>query len=103
MGLRGMAVLAMLALASGAGGGFAWADTANGTTGTAGAPIGDPNEMVCKQVDLITGSRLPGPKICRKRMEWEQIQRSGNEGLQGRMNMMSPNNGAGPVYSDGDR
>lgn len=101
--MRRLAVLGLLALTGGLASQSGWADTANGTTGTAMAPIADPNEMVCKQSALITGSRLPGPKICRKRMEWEQIQRSGNEGLQGRMNMMSPNNGAGTTYSDGDR
>jgi len=60
-------------------GGTAYADTPNGTTGTASAPNADPNEVVCKQGDVITGSRFPGPKICHRRLEWEQIQHNSNE------------------------
>jgi hypothetical protein len=82
-------------------GGLALADTPNGTTGTVVAPKGDPNEMVCKQTESITGTRFPGPRVCHKRMEWEQIQRNSNEGLQGRMNRMETNNTGGSMV-DGD-
>jgi hypothetical protein len=93
-----MAVFAMAAMVCG----FANADTPNGTTGTATAPQADPNERICKHGEVITGSRFPGPRVCHTRMEWEQIQRNSNEGLQGRMNRMSTNN-TGGGFIDGDR
>jgi hypothetical protein len=93
-----MAVFALVAMVGSA----AHADTPNGTTGTVATPQADPNERICKHGEVITGSRFPGPQVCHTRMEWEQIQRMSNEGLQGRMNRMSTNN-TGGSFVDGDR
>jgi hypothetical protein len=43
-------------------------------TQTASAQTVDMNEIVCKQFK-VTGQLLPGPKVCRTRWEWGEVQR----------------------------
>ena len=35
----------------------------------------DPNEIICRPAEPILGSRLPGPRLCRTRREWDQLKR----------------------------
>lgn len=79
--MRKLALAAFLASTLVAGTGAAFADTPNGTQGTATSPVADPNEMICKRGEVTTGSRFPGPPQCHTRLEWEQMQHNANEAL----------------------
>ncbi|MGH6871874.1 MAG: hypothetical protein ACREHE_10235 [Rhizomicrobium sp.] len=92
--MRKFTMAALLATALVGGMGVAFADTPNGTTGTASQPAADPNEMICKRGEMTTGSRFPGPPICHTRLEWEQLQRNANESLQGMQNRLDQQRGA---------
>jgi hypothetical protein len=39
------------------------------------APADDPNEIICHQGEPVTGSRIPGARICRTRKQWDDRQR----------------------------
>lgn len=61
----------------------AMAQTAAPATSTAAAsdtapaaPALDQNEIICKHLDAPTGSRLPGPSVCRTRADWDFIQKN---------------------------
>jgi hypothetical protein len=45
------------------------------------APADDPNEMICRAGEPVTGSRFPGPRQCHTRKEWDQIRRDSQEAL----------------------
>ncbi|HTQ13957.1 MAG TPA: hypothetical protein VMH86_08770 [Rhizomicrobium sp.] len=92
--MRNLALAALLATALAAGTGMAFADTPNGNTGTAAQPAADPNEMVCKRGEVVTGSRFPGPPICHTRLEWEQLQRNANESLNNMQNRLDSDRNA---------
>jgi hypothetical protein len=35
----------------------------------------DPDEIICRAGQPVTGSHLPGPRVCRTRAQWDQLQR----------------------------
>jgi hypothetical protein len=86
-----LTLAAVAACALIAGSSIAFADTPNGNGTT--APT-DPNEMICKKGEAVTGSRFPGPPICHTRLEWQQEQSNANESLQGMQNRIEQNRNA---------
>jgi hypothetical protein len=46
------------------------ATTANTTTA---ATDEDPNEIICREGDLMLGSRIPGQRICQSRKAWNDL------------------------------
>lgn len=44
------------------------------------APQNDEDQMICRR-EKLTGSNLPGPKICKARKIWEQQQRDSQDFL----------------------
>ncbi len=40
---------------------------------------GDPNEIVCRAPQVVPGSRLPGPQVCKTNAAWAQYTRDGME------------------------
>lgn len=41
----------------------------------------DPNEIVCRSGQPVTGSHLPGPRECHTRKEWDDMQRHTQDGV----------------------
>lgn len=50
---------------------------------TAAPSAEDPNAIVCRRGQPVTGSRFPGPSQCRTRAEWDHLrQQSRDETMQ---------------------
>lgn len=43
------------------------------TAALAPAPVEDPNEIVCRSGTPMTGTRIPGSRVCHTRAEWDDI------------------------------
>ena len=64
-------------------------DTATATTGTQTSPSlsstapsqDDPNAIICRKGEPVTGSHFPGPTQCHTRREWEDMHRAAEESI----------------------
>jgi hypothetical protein len=69
----GLAVLALVAVSA-----TAYADPsspdATATAASAQAPASDPDEIVCRANQVMTGTRIPSGRICHTRREWDKMQ-----------------------------
>ncbi|HEY5238171.1 MAG TPA: hypothetical protein VIJ62_07305 [Rhizomicrobium sp.] len=45
------------------------------TPATAPASGNDPDQIVCRKGEPITGTRLPGRTVCHTQRDWDQIER----------------------------
>ena len=41
----------------------------------------DPNEIICRSGEPVTGSHLPGPRECHTRKEWNDMQRQTQDAI----------------------
>lgn len=67
-------IVALLALAS------ARALGDDATTRTKPSDADKSNRIICKEM-MVTGTLLPGPRICHTKAEWDEIQRQAEEEL----------------------
>jgi hypothetical protein len=72
--LRNLAIIAAAALLVSASAAFA-------ASGQDQAKQPDPNEIVCRAGQPVTGSLLPGPRVCHTRQEWDDMQRQTQDGV----------------------
>jgi hypothetical protein len=61
-------------------------DTTPATAPAASASGNDPDQIVCRKGEPITGTRLPGRAICHTQRDWDQIQRD-SQGMTSQMEM----------------
>jgi hypothetical protein len=77
--------LCLAAVLSLGAGGLALADSAPSTTQGASTttktiPAADPNQTICKHIET-TGTRIPGPKVCRTRQQWADLAAQARDGV----------------------
>jgi hypothetical protein len=65
---------------------LSFADDTTPTTAPAASPANDPDQIVCRKGEPITGTRLPGRAICHTQRDWDQIQRD-SQGMTSQMEM----------------
>lgn len=41
----------------------------------------DPNEIVCRPGHAVTGTRIPGPRECHTRRDWDQMRKDSQQQL----------------------
>jgi Spy/CpxP family protein refolding chaperone len=55
----------------------------------------DPDEIICRAGQGQTGTRLPGPRVCATRAQWDQLQRDSQAETQHQQTMGLTLNGGG--------
>jgi hypothetical protein len=85
--MRSLSLVGAVVLIS-LGSGLAWAQTAPSAPNTSSAvtvppakPAKDPDEVICVRQEEI-GSRVPGPKECHTRRQWDQMSQDARDNAQ---------------------
>ena len=47
----------------------------------------DPDRIVCRAPESVTGTRIPGHRICHTQQQWDELQKQAEQDLMQRQNM----------------